>query len=186
MAPMLAGLAAQGLNILVNAITAKGKDVIEEKLGVKLPPDGNLSSEEVLKLKQLEFEHEEWLIDAGIRQAQQTLEETKAYLADVGNARQMQVAALGQDDVFSKRFIYYLASGCLSFTGLYIIGVTFLEIPKENVRFADTVLGFLLGTMVATIIAYFFGSSRQSQGKDTVISTLMDAVTGNRRKGGQP
>jgi predicted transcriptional regulator of viral defense system len=33
-----------------------------------------------------------------------------AYLADVDSARKMQMEALKQDDVFSKRFIYYFAT----------------------------------------------------------------------------
>jgi uncharacterized membrane protein len=44
------------------------------------------------------------------------------------------------------------------FSSVYIAAITFLPIPKENVRFADTILGFILGTVIATIIGYYMGS----------------------------
>lgn len=186
LAPILAELAKNGLGILANAITAKGKEVVEEKLGVKIP-DAGLSPELALQLKSLEFQHEQWLLDAGIRQAQQGLEETKAQLADVQDARKMQGSALAQDDLFSKRFIYYFATAIFVFCAVYVTAITFLEIPKENVRFADTILGFLLGTFMATLINFFYGTSQKSSTQTSVISTLTDAVTSNRRgKGSQP
>jgi hypothetical protein len=55
---------------------------------------------------------------------------------------------------------------------LYVCLVTFLPIPKENVRFADTILGFLIGTGAAQIINYFFGSSASSKAKDETLKEL--------------
>jgi hypothetical protein len=40
----------------------------------------------------------------------------------------------------------------------FLFGVTFFDLPDENVRFADTILGFLLGTIISTIIGYYMGS----------------------------
>jgi multisubunit Na+/H+ antiporter MnhE subunit len=48
---------------------------------------------------------------------------------------------------------------------VYICAITFLTIPENSVRFADTILGFLLGTIVATILQFFFGSSKSSKDK---------------------
>ena len=86
-------------------------------------------------------------------------EKFKAVLADRADARAMQTAALNQSDVFSKRFVYYLAAFWSTFAVVYIACVTFLDIPEENVRFADTILGFLLGTVIATIMNFFLGAS---------------------------
>ena len=74
-------------------------------------------------------------------------------------ARTLQMAALQQNDVFSKRFVYYLSAFWSFFAVVYIVWITFAVIPPDNVRFADTILGFLLGTVVSTIINYFLGSS---------------------------
>lgn len=92
------------------------------------------------------------------------------------NARAMQQAALGQDDRFSKRFIYYFATAWSLFAMSYLLLITLVDIPADNQRFADTILGFLLGTIIATIVSYFFGSSRSSHGKDGNITALVDAV----------
>lgn len=43
---------------------------------------------------------------------------------------------------------------------VYLFCVTFLNIPKDNHRVVDTILGFLIGTLVATIINYYFGDSQ--------------------------
>lgn len=82
---------------------------------------------------------------------------------DRKDARQMQVAALQQKDRFSKRFIYYFAMAWSLFAMLYVAAITFYPIPESSVRFADTVLGFLLGTAMAGIIQFFFGSSEGNE-----------------------
>jgi len=78
-------------------------------------------------------------------------------------ARAMQEAALQQADIFSRRFVYYLSAFWSLFAVVYILWITFASIPEENVRFADTILGFLLGTVVSTIINFFLGSSASTQ-----------------------
>ena len=76
---------------------------------------------------------------------------------DRASARDMQKAALGQSDLFSKRFVYYLAA-LWSVAGIsYVFLATFTHVINE--RIADTVLGFLMGTIVSTIINYFYGSA---------------------------
>jgi len=44
-------------------------------------------------------------------------------------------------------------------SALYFFGVTFVPMPDKASHFADIILGFLLGTAVATIIGFFFGNS---------------------------
>jgi len=101
-----------------------------------------------------------------------------AELKDVQSSRQMQVAALGQDDMFSKRFVYYFASFLAIVACIYIGVITFATIPAENVRFADTCLGFVLGSLLAPVIGFFFGTSVGSRNKtatqDSVIKRLID------------
>lgn len=173
MAPLIAALVAKlaenGLSLIGNAVLAKGKEVVEEKLGVKLDEQA-FTPEQLVVLKNKELDHEEWLIEAARKEAEM-------YLRDVQDARDMQKVALQQADVFSKRFVYYFAMAWSGFVAVYLGLVTFINIPQQNIRFVDTVLGFLLGTVVATIIAYFYGSSRQSKAKDDMIAEVMKNVS---------
>jgi hypothetical protein len=82
-ASLLGTLAENGLGLLSSAIQAKGKQVVEEKLGVKI--SDNPSPEEVSKLRQLQFEHEERLLELGIEKARLEQEELKALLAAQAN-----------------------------------------------------------------------------------------------------
>jgi hypothetical protein len=119
---------------------------------------------------ELRFKLQERIMD-------QALEFERLHYADLANARQMQVAALQQEDTFSKRFVYYFASFWSLASVLYIGFITFGTIPDANVRFADTCLGFVLGTLVASIVSYFFGSNRGSEAKNTTIAELAKKVT---------
>lgn len=101
------------------------------------------------------------------------LEYTKAQLADVASARAMQVAALQQDDRFAKRFGYYFAAGWSSFAVVFFFAATFGKIPPENLRIVDTILGFMLGTAIASIFSWLYGTTVRSATKDDTIKQLV-------------
>jgi len=159
LAPLLATLATNGLGMVADAVTKKGQQYVEEKLGIDLTQDP--SPEVLAQWQDAARSHEKELIGM--------------VLADRANARSMQVAALGQNDLFAKRFIYYFATFWSLSSALYIAFITFGEIPEANVRFADTILGFLLGTIVATIVQFFFGSSDSSKQKDGALEAMAGA-----------
>lgn len=96
----------------------------------------------------------------------------ESYLKDTQDARHMQVAALQQDDLFAKRFIYWFAIGWSLFAMVFMAVVTLCVIPEQNLRMVDTILGFLLGTAIAGIFNFFLGTTYRSQKKDDTISTL--------------
>lgn len=124
-----------------------------------------LSPEKLLELRVADNTFKLEMERLGYRPDELTVEDRK-------DARAMQVAALNQSDPFAKRFIYYFATGWSIITALYIAFITFGTIPTANVRFADTVLGFLLGTIVSTIIQYFFGTSFGAHKKDELITRI--------------
>lgn len=168
MIPIIAGLvsmlADKGLDLISSAIDGgadKAKEYIEDKTGIKL--DKDLTDEQVAELKKFEMTNKielEKLALANKQEDNRASEATQKIQTDeYGNARNMQIESLKQDDKFSKRFVYYFAMFWSAFAVIYLAGITFIEIPKENTRFADTIVGFLLGTVVATLIGFFYGNS---------------------------
>ena len=111
--------------------------------------------------------------EAGKKLRELALEYAKMDLENVNDARAMQNTALNQSDVFSKRFVYYFAAFWSVFAVVYIFAITFATIPQGNIRFADTIIGFLLGTVVATILNFFYGTSKSSQDKTDKMAEMM-------------
>jgi len=158
MLPIIAGiissLISNNLPRLAQGVVDKGLDYVEDKIGVKLEP--NMSPEKIAEVTLAAQKHEEFLI----------IEAN----SNTANARAMQVAALNQNDTFSKRFTYLLASFWSIVAACYIFVITLSTIPLANQRYADTILGFLLGTVIGAILNYFFGSSSGSAAKTDMMN----------------
>jgi ABC-type nitrate/sulfonate/bicarbonate transport system permease component len=69
------------------------------------------------------------------------------------------------NDKLVKHFIYYYAWFWAISSVFYFFCVTFILLPEGGRDFANIILGFLLGTAVATIISFFYGSSKSSKDK---------------------
>lgn len=185
MIPIIAGLvsmfASKGLDLLAGtaeAVTEKGvdklTDFIKDKTGLdikeKLVKKEDLTPEEIQALKELEYKNEEQL-------RQIKLEYYKLDLQDRADARKLQEKALEQNDIFSKRFLYYYAAAATTLSFTYIFLITFMVIPESNLRFADTILGVVIGTIISTITQFFFGSSAGSKSKETSITETLKSIT---------
>jgi hypothetical protein len=103
--------------------------------------------------------------EAAQKLAEIDLKQFEAEARDRDSARQMQTVALQQEDKFAKHFIYWYAWFWSIGTTVYFFSVTFLTMPDGGRDFANIILGFLLGTAVATIISFFYGSSKSSKDK---------------------
>jgi len=92
------------LGLLSSAIQAKGKEVVEQTLGVKI--SDNPSPEEVAKLRQLQYDHEERLLELGIEKAKMELAEldllAKAAQNDADNITDRWQADMASDSWLSK------------------------------------------------------------------------------------
>lgn len=146
--------AADAASTLIGSVTGLIDEVVTNK-------------EERLKLK---LEADKQLYDYTTKMEELAQSAEKTFLEDKQNARDMQKAALMQNDLFSKRFIYYLASFWTAAGIAYIFFATYAKV--ENERVVDTVLGFLLGTILATIINFFFGSSKGSSDKQEILNEI--------------
>lgn len=58
------------------------------------------------------------------------------------------------EKIIHDRRVFWFIVGITTFGLGYIAAITYIPIPKENIRFADTCLGFLLGTALTAGISY--------------------------------
>lgn len=65
-----------------------------------------------------------------------------------------------------KPKLLYFAIGIAVVCFVYFFCVTFLTIPESGQRYADLILGFLIGTAFASVINFYWGSSEGSKDKD--------------------
>jgi hypothetical protein len=165
---LLGTLAENGLGLLASAIQAKGKQVVEDKLGIKI--SDNPSPEEVGKLRQLQFDHEERLLELGIEKARQDLEAFKEEVKDRDSARDRDVE-------FIKRGVTNNRANLMFFLAVVMVGAMVWIVWKdqninEYVKGIFTlVLGRFLGYL-DNIYSFEFGTTRGSKEKDETIKQL--------------
>lgn len=173
MLPIIAGLAGQGLGLIGNLITGKGIDFatkfIKDKTGIDINPEKPLSKEDALALRKFQAENEKEL-------RMLALEETKAFLGDVQDARGMQKEALKQEDTFSKRFIYYFAVLLVVMVFIFDMHLFYIAYPEANRDMINQISGMLNGTALITIVAFFYGSSSGSKNKDDSHGELIKKI----------
>lgn len=151
-ASIVSGLISNGLPKVADAVMEKGIEAVQEKLGIELKPEGQMSKDDVTRLKEAAMKHEEFMAEIDLK--------------NMEGARDMQLKAMESDDPLVRRFVYYFIGFWSILSACYIGFITFGYIPKDNLRFADTILGFVLGTMVASMFQFLLGSSIGSRKKD--------------------
>jgi hypothetical protein len=151
-ASIVSGLISNGLPKVADAVIDKGVDYVQDKLGIQLKPEGEATKEDYAKIQAEANRHEEFMAENDLKNMQ--------------GARAMQEKAMDSDDPLVRRFVYYFVSFWSVLSATYIGFITFGEIPESNIRFADTILGFVLGTMVASMFQFLLGSSLGSRKKD--------------------
>ena len=92
-----------------------------------------------------------------------------AHLTDVDNARKMQIEALKQEDKFSKRFVYYLASFLILSATAFGLLLAFIEIPAINEDLFTMFAHVYLFAGAITVVNFFFGSSKSSHDKNEIL-----------------
>jgi hypothetical protein len=164
--PLLQPLLSNGLNLVANAVAAKGKDYVEKKLGVELKPD--MSPEDIIRLKTAEMEHEEELMRLRIEDDKLDLAELELRLKDTDSARdrEVQISTSDKAPLLNKIVTPVLALGIVLITfGLFGV-VMFDNNPVDASR--KDILIYILGVLSAIstqIVSYYFGSSQGSKDK---------------------
>jgi len=151
-ASLLGTLAENGLGLLSSAIQAKGKQVVEEKLGVKISDNPN--AEEVAKLRQLQYDHEERLLELGVEKAKMELEEMKvvagAMVSEENNVSTRWEADMASDSWLSKNI--RPMSLVAIFTGYFLFSMMSAFGLNANEAYVN-----LLGQWGMLIMGAYFG-----------------------------
>lgn len=86
-----------------------------------------------------------------------------------------QSTVMTNDD---KRFYFILAFAVLAFVSgiILLAGIIFGTIPKENQQMANVALGFIMNTLIATVLLYFFGGN---PAKKTEVTNTGDSPVTN-------
>ena len=196
MPPFLLGLLSSGLRLIANAALVKGKDFIKEKTGVDLDK-GNLTEEDTLKLKQFQAEHEEELLRLQLEDNKLSLEETKAYMADVKDARNNQTTIQTSDNApwYAKSIqpalalLVVISTVVLFSFFVYVSGDTGqLDANKQPIaRINNTqkdIIIYILGVLSAAItqvLGYYFGSSQSSANKSKTLEVALQNRPGESK-----
>jgi hypothetical protein len=163
---ILTPLLGNGLNLVANAVMAKGKDYVEKKLGVELKPD--MSSEDLAKVQIAQMEHEEELLRLRIEEDKLDLAEFELRLKDTDSAREreVQISTSDKAPLLNKIVTPVLALSILLLTFVLFGVVMFNDTPVEASR--KDILIYILGVLSAIasqIVSYYFGSSAGSKDK---------------------
>lgn len=164
---LLGTLAQNGLGLLASAIQAKGKQIVEDKLGVKI--SDNPTPAEVETLRQLQYDHEERLLELGIEKARIEQEELRALLAaqanQENNVSDRWKADMGSDSWLSKNIrpmtLVYILTAYLLFAALSAAGI---QVQESYVQ--------LLGQWGMLVMTAYFGGR--------TVEKIMDIRKGNK------
>ena len=169
---LVAALMEKGLSLLGNAVLAKGKEAIEEKLGVDLET-ATQTPEGLQKLRQLEIDHEEFLLDHAIKQAELDLKDKALDIDNTKNARDANKAIQesANASALAKNAPYVMDFLIVGGTLILAYLIFFVGIPKSNEQIAFTAFG-TLSTLCVTIVNFHRGSSASSKDKDALLSAM--------------
>jgi len=152
LASLLGSLAENGLGLLSSAIQAKGKEVVENTLGVKIPDAP--TPEDVSKLRELQFAHEEKLLELGIEKAKMELAEmemfAKAAQSDADNVTDRWQADMSSDSWLSKNI------RPMSLIAIFIGYFLFAMMSAFNYNARESYVS-LLGQWGMLIMGAYFG-----------------------------
>lgn len=166
LAPLLTKLAESGLNLLGNAVLNKGKEFVEEKLGVNL--EDSLATEEgKLKLLQLQTDREQDLIDAAINNRRIDYDFYESDARDRASARDMNTRV---NESFNAS---WLSKNIVPILAIIVViggGSMIAFAPEADVRLGVT-------GIVTLVLGFYFGSSSSSKTKDNTIENMSQGVS---------
>ena len=146
------GLIANNMPKVADAVIEKGVDYVQDKMGITLKPEHEATKEDYEKWNAEAAKHEEFMAELDEKSRQR--------------ATEMQMKAMDSDDPFIRRFLYYFIGCWSAFSMVFIPCLIWASIPESGQRYADTILGYVMGTIVTSMFAFLLGSSQGSRMKD--------------------
>lgn len=169
---LLAGIAPVLGNAILPGVGGVAGALLASVLGVN-PDDPaalntalvNATPDQIIKIKELAAAHEEKLIELGV-------EHDRMYILDKQSARAREIAIVQATGKTDKN-LYVLAWVIMfGFFGT-IIGIIVLQILAPVVKVDSPTLSLLLGSLstdAGMVVGYFFGSSKSSQDKTSLLA----------------
>lgn len=149
---IVSGLIANGMPKVADAVIEKGVDYVQDKMGITLKPEHEATKEDYAKWNAEAAKHDEFMAELDEKSRQR--------------ATDMQMKAMDSDDVLIRRFVYYFIAFWSVFAVIFIPCLIWATIPESGQRYADTILGYVMGTIVTSMFAFLLGSSQGSRNKD--------------------
>lgn len=189
-------LAKRGLDLLsgifrgaIDQGAEQVTELIKEKTGIDIADvaDNKLTDDQWLQLKRFELDNQAQLIAWRQQIDAHELEMEKLRAADLQDARATGSKRDDNDDPLVRRFTYHYAYLITGLTFVFIVLAILLpflfsanELPRDSAQIINTVVGFLLGVGLSTIIQYFYGSSRGSSNKQKQLDELTQRMAASR------
>lgn len=181
MIPILAGIAAslakEGLGLLGNAVLAKGKEVIEEKIGVNIE-DALKTEEGKIKLLEAQTKHEQMLNDFVLAKREQELREVELDNKNTADARSSNAAIATSDHAPWYQKALLPAMAILMALGFFGCFGALLSLSIMNIHLDDNsrdVLIYAFGVLSAGFMAvmnFLFGSSAGSREAQAAVASV--------------
>jgi hypothetical protein len=155
LASIVSGLIANNLPKVADAVMDKGIDYVQDKLGVELKPEHEMTQDDVQFLQERAMQHEEFMAEQQVK--------------EMANARQREIDLASDERVpmMVKLVVPILALGVTGFSFALFALLIFVDVKPENKDILIYVLGSLTGA-VTMVLGYYFGSSLGSKDKDKI------------------
>lgn len=127
-------------------------EMLKSATGVDLSKEDALdrcSDELVVKLKKFEKEYSNILLGIIL----------STELEDPFHLRKPDTSSANKQLTTNYNFTYWLGAILIIFSLMYIFLITWIPIPEQNLRFADTILGVVIVAALQTVINFFLNNN---------------------------
>ena len=164
------------INTIVDGLYTKDVNLFALALRAMTENEANDIIESAIRETQIDIKASEiWssLTPAQIDELQKFETNHRTYLLSIIEKKYendtMLLKKVNQQDKDSS-FRRKLAVGMLIYSCVFLCMIVWIPIPESQNRYVDYILGFLTGTVVTTVINYFYGNSSKTEKHDAMLS----------------